>query len=251
MSRMLSRVNQREVGGTSPYPLLRALYDARCATCPTYAFRRDTLRPSTAARTGGGARWSPQAAPGRRGAHFRPPEIARSLQGLGSRRCGCHTGFDLCRHDHESFHHVGTICCSTQTEFNTMYNYRKGPACSGFTYFSLMFPRMVFQARRRIAACSRKVRDSRPSTHTQRCSATDLRCVVVHYLLCGDVAFIPHKQFANILACTLVDLVQPLLYVVERFRICHVVHHDDAVCSTEVHGNDFPKALLTGQVPYL
>ena len=79
----------------------------------------------------------------------------------------------------------------------------------------------------------------------------DLRCVVIHCLLSCKIAFVPDEQFVHVLARTSVDLVQPLLHVVEGIGIRHVIHDDDTVRSTVVAASDCPEALLSRGVPYL
>jgi len=66
-----------------------------------------------------------------------------------------------------------------------------------------------------------------------------------------EVGFIAHEELVDVLGGVPVDLVQPLLHVVERLGIRHVVHHDDAVRSAVVRRRDRPEPLLSGRVPNL
>ena len=50
---------------------------------------------------------------------------------------------------------------------------------------------------------------------------------------------------------TPVDFVHPLLDVVERLLICHVIHHDDAVRAAVVRRCDGAESLLSCRVPNL
>ena len=84
------------------------------------------------------------------------------------------------------------------------------------------------------------------------CNATtNLCCVVVYCLLGGEVTLVPYEQLVDVLTCTSVDFVQPLLHVVEGIGVGHIVHHDDAVCSAIVATCDCAEALLSSSVPYL
>lgn len=58
---------------------------------------------------------------------------------------------------------------------------------------------------------------------------THLRSRVVDNLLCGQIALVADKQLVDVLASVAVDLLKPLLHVVERLLIGHVVDDDDAV----------------------
>ena len=61
-----------------------------------------------------------------------------------------------------------------------------------------------------------------------------LRGRVVDNLLCGQIAFVSDQKFVDVFAGVAVDLLQPLLDVVERLLIGHVVHDDDAVSAAIV-----------------
>ena len=52
-----------------------------------------------------------------------------------------------------------------------------------------------------------------------------LGCLVVDNLLCCQVTLIPDKQLVHILIGISVDLIEPLLDVVEAVLICHIIHH--------------------------
>ena len=79
----------------------------------------------------------------------------------------------------------------------------------------------------------------------------DLCCVVVHCLLGCQIALVTHKELVHVLASAPVDLVEPLLHVVERIRICHIVHNDDAVRAAVIAAGNGPKPFLASGIPYL
>jgi hypothetical protein len=52
-----------------------------------------------------------------------------------------------------------------------------------------------------------------------------LGCLIVDDLLCCQITLVAHQQLVDILVRVAVDLVQPLLYVVEALLVCHVVNN--------------------------
>ena len=56
-------------------------------------------------------------------------------------------------------------------------------------------------------------------------NSTDLCCLVVHDLFCCQVTLVAHEELVDILVCISVNLVQPLLDIVEAFLVCHIVDH--------------------------
>ena len=78
-----------------------------------------------------------------------------------------------------------------------------------------------------------------------------LRRLVVHRPLRREVALVTHQQLVHVLVGVPVDLVEPLLDVVEGLRVRHVVHHDDAVSAAVVGRGDRPETLLARGVPDL
>ena len=66
-----------------------------------------------------------------------------------------------------------------------------------------------------------------------------------------QVGLVADEELVDILAGVAVDLVEPLLDVVEGFVVGDVVHDDDAVGAAVVRGGDGAEALLAGGVPNL
>jgi hypothetical protein len=77
------------------------------------------------------------------------------------------------------------------------------------------------------------------------------RCVVLHHALLYQIALVAHQQLVHVVGGVSVDLVQPLLDVVERIHVGHVVHNNDAVRATVVRAGDSAEPLLTGSIPDL
>ena len=63
-----------------------------------------------------------------------------------------------------------------------------------------------------------------------------------------EVALVADQQLVHVLRSIPVDLVEPLLHVVERLEVGHVVDDDDAVGSSVVGGGDGSESLLTSLV---
>jgi len=76
-------------------------------------------------------------------------------------------------------------------------------------------------------------------------------CGEIHHFLGGQVALVAHQQFVDVLAGVSVNLLQPLLHVVEGFLVGDVVDHDDAVSPAVVAGGDGAEPLLPRRVPNL
>lgn len=72
---------------------------------------------------------------------------------------------------------------------------------------------------------------------------------VVHHLLDGQITFVAYEQFVDVLARVALDLLEPLLDVVERLLVRAVVHYDDAVRAPVVRRRDRTESLLASRVP--
>lgn len=72
---------------------------------------------------------------------------------------------------------------------------------------------------------------------------------VVDDLLRGQVAFVAHQELVDVLAGVAVNLLEPLLHVVERLLVSAIVDDDDPVSTAIVRGSDGPETLLPGSVP--
>lgn len=66
---------------------------------------------------------------------------------------------------------------------------------------------------------------------------------MVHHLLDGQITFVAYEQFVDVLARIALNLLQPLLDVVEGLLVRAVVHYDDAVCAPVVRRRDRTEAL--------
>jgi len=78
---------------------------------------------------------------------------------------------------------------------------------------------------------------------------TDLRHRILHHLLIRHIALVPHQQLVHTLRRVAINLLQPLLDIVEAVHIGDIVDDADAVCAAVVRGSDGAKALLPGRVP--
>jgi len=71
----------------------------------------------------------------------------------------------------------------------------------------------------------------------------------VHLALGLQVALVAYQQLVDILARVAVNLVEPLLDVVERLPVGDVINNDNAVRAAVVAGGDRAEALLPRSVP--
>ena len=60
-----------------------------------------------------------------------------------------------------------------------------------------------------------------------------------------EITLVADEQLVHVLGSVPVDLVQPLLHVVERLKVGHVVHDDDTVSSSVVGRGDGSESFLT------
>ena len=51
-----------------------------------------------------------------------------------------------------------------------------------------------------------------------------LCCLVIHYFLCCQITLVAHQQLVDILICISINLIQPLLDIVETFLVCDIVY---------------------------
>ena len=66
-----------------------------------------------------------------------------------------------------------------------------------------------------------------------------------------QVGLVTHQELVDVLASVSINLVQPLLHVVEGLVIGNVVYYDDAVSATIIRGGDGTESLLSRSVPDL
>ena len=71
------------------------------------------------------------------------------------------------------------------------------------------------------------------------------------YLLGSQITFVSDQKLVHILSGVFVDLIQPLLDVVEALFISAVVNNNNAVSAPVIRRRDRPKPLLTRGVPDL
>ena len=57
---------------------------------------------------------------------------------------------------------------------------------------------------------------------------------ILDNFLVGHIAFVANKQFVDALSSVSVNLLQPLLHVIEGVHIGHIKDNADAVCATIV-----------------
>jgi hypothetical protein len=65
-------------------------------------------------------------------------------------------------------------------------------------------------------------------------SETYLGCVVVYDFLCGQIALVADKELVDTFTSITINLLQPLLDVVEGNLVCYVINDNDAVGTTVV-----------------
>ena len=72
-----------------------------------------------------------------------------------------------------------------------------------------------------------------------------------HDTLGRQIRLVAHEQLVDILCRVSVNFVQPLLHIVERLRIRHVVYDDNAMSAAVVRGSNGSEAFLSGSIPNL
>jgi hypothetical protein len=72
---------------------------------------------------------------------------------------------------------------------------------------------------------------------------------VLDNLLVGHIALVADEKLVDALGSVAVNLLQPLLDVVERVHVGDIVDYADTVGAAVVRGCDGAEALLTGSVP--
>lgn len=80
-------------------------------------------------------------------------------------------------------------------------------------------------------------------------SLSYLRHCIFHDLLVFHIALVTHKQLVDTLGCVAVDLLKPLLNVVERVHVGHIVDNADAVGATVVGRSNRAETLLASRIP--
>ena len=93
----------------------------------------------------------------------------------------------------------------------------------------------------RSASCGGATRGYASSRYLGHC--------VLNHLLVGHIALVSHEELVNALGGVSVDLLQPLLDVVEAVHVGDVVDDADAVGAPVVGRGDGAEPLLAGRVP--
>ena len=91
----------------------------------------------------------------------------------------------------------------------------------------------------------------RPPSYNRWEEGAHLSHSVLHHLLVRHIALVAYEQLVDALSCIAVDLLQPLLDVVERVHIGHIVDNANTVGATVVRGRDGTETLLAGSIPLI
>lgn len=82
---------------------------------------------------------------------------------------------------------------------------------------------------------AKRVREFLLEAVSRRCSKPGilylsyLRHCVFHYLLVGHIALVTHEQLVNTLRRISIDFLEPLLHIVERIHVGHIIDNADSV----------------------
>lgn len=82
-----------------------------------------------------------------------------------------------------------------------------------------------------------------------RVSKTCLCNRIINDLLIGHIRLIANKQLVHALCGIAIDLLKPLLDVVERVHIRHIVYNTDTVRASIIRGRDGSESLLACGIP--
>lgn len=87
-------------------------------------------------------------------------------------------------------------------------------------------------------------------TQTRLCGQTPhLSCRVVDDLLGGEIALVADEQLVHVVASVTVDLLQPLLHVIEGVLVCAIVNYNNSMCAPIVAGGYRSEPFLSRGVP--
>jgi hypothetical protein len=86
-------------------------------------------------------------------------------------------------------------------------------------------------------------------TYAQEILITYFCDSVFYDFLVGHIAFVAHKQLVDAFGSIAINLLQPLLHVVEGFHVCYVIHDTDTVCTAVVGGCDSSETFLSCRIP--
>jgi hypothetical protein len=82
-----------------------------------------------------------------------------------------------------------------------------------------------------------------------RAAGTYLCYSVLNNLLVRHIGLVANQQLVDALSSVTVDLLQPLLYVVERVHVSNIVDNADTMGAPVVRRCDGSEPLLAGGVP--
>ena len=80
---------------------------------------------------------------------------------------------------------------------------------------------------------------------------TYLSYSILNNLLVRHIGLVADQQLVDALGRISIDLLQPLLHVVERIHIGDIVDDADTVGATVVRGGNGSESLLTGGIPLM
>jgi len=78
---------------------------------------------------------------------------------------------------------------------------------------------------------------------------TNLGCCVLNHLLICHIALVANEQLVDTFGSISVDLLEPLLHVVEGVHIRDIVHDADAMGTAVIGTSDGSEAFLAGGIP--
>lgn len=81
------------------------------------------------------------------------------------------------------------------------------------------------------------------------CNRSYFRHCIFHDLLVFNITLVAHQQLVDTLGCVAIDFLEPLLNVVERIHVGHVVDNANAVGATVVGRSNRAEALLASRIP--
>ena len=79
--------------------------------------------------------------------------------------------------------------------------------------------------------------------------ATYLGHCVLNNLFVFHIALITHKQFVDTFGGVAIDFLKPLLHVVERVHVGHIIDDTDTVSATIIRRCDCPETFLARSIP--
>lgn len=87
------------------------------------------------------------------------------------------------------------------------------------------------------------------SNEGNRADGTHFRNRVLDHLLVLHVALVAHQELVDTLSGIPINFLQPLLHVVERIHIRHIVDNADSMSAPVVRGRDCSEAFLASRIP--